>query len=360
MLHALLVAALPLLPLDDGQDPVAIALTRFTAADAEAQARLVQAIRERIEASEHPGVRRLLDLRDRARRELKVRPYTAPTFLEQAKYAPTQSPRAFVDPASEDAGQQYDTMRPWESTPPYTAQRVRYSYADNVACETGYELLPEYYLNDFLLGLIPDVDLLTAWLEMTFDYDKDIDKLAQHFDKAYCDRIGNCYESITIYDAFASAMSIEMSDIDVIAYARNVLKDNSFTSPIPQNSRCAKLYADIRDGFLRYFRHRTLCEAAARIYVHPESWLRDDHEGLRRRLWYVFALDQSDPSKIARRLAKAKDRDALIEEIDRLIDKDKKFAEQEDGWAAARNADRWEVANITYAVLQENGFMPRR
>ena len=347
-----------LFSVDDAKpDPLVTARERFQSAEAEVQRSVIRDIRDAIERSDHLGVVALLKLRDKARRELKVKPPREPVFFAHSEYAPIQAERAFVDRDSREWGRQYDLMRPWESDPPYYAQTVVYSYAENAAYETGFEITPAHELEDYFLGLVPDTAILCAWLESEFDHDRKLDKVAWHFDHAYCDRVGNCYGGITIYDAFASQMQMEMSDIDVIAYARRVLKDNSFQSPIPGNSKRQRLYDDTREGFLRYFQHRTLCEAAARVFVHPEAWIRPDHEGLRRRLWFVFAEDGDRPDRIRRRLVKHKTRDRLVDALDETIDRNDDAVAVMNRWAYDRNQVRWQIAEITYGVLREYGYL---
>lgn len=341
-------------------DPLTDALLIFREAAPEVQTSIITSIRERVEASQDPGVRTLLSMRDKARKDLDRIPFEGPRFFEPKVYAPVQSARSYVAADTWDYERQRDLMRPWESDPPYWSIKVFYSYGDNKAWELPDALTPEHYLQDFFLGFPPDVDVLAVWLERQFDHDKSLDKIADHFAHAYCDRVGNCYAHITIYDAFASQSQIEMSDVDVIAFARNVQNDRSFVSPIPGNAKRQRLYDDMKASFTKYFQHRTLCEAAARIYVSPDCWIRPDHEGLRRRLWYLFALDKGDISKVRTRLVRWKDRDSMIEAVDVMIDKDKDVDFKANKWASERNAARFVIADLTKDVLRERGFLRDR
>lgn len=337
-------------------DPLALAVEMFRAAAPEQQAAIVEEIRQRVEKSDHEGIRRFLRLRDRARR-LRSIPYDGPSFFEHSVYAPIQNPRHFIDVSDPEYQRQYELTRPWESDPPFFAVRVSYSYGENKLLRHTYELTPEHDLLDYLGGNGPDTDLVTAWLESRFDHDRSIDALANYFDHAYCDRIGNCFPGITLYDAFASQNPIEMSDIDVIAYAREILDDDSFVSPIPPNARRQKLYDDIKDGFLRYFRHRTLCEAAAWLYLKPDTVIRPDHEGLRRRLLYLFALEDGDVEAIRRRFQKYGDRDGFIEATDRLLEEDDRADAKIAEFSGAATDTRWAVAYIAYDVLREHRML---
>lgn len=338
------------------EDALARAVEQFRQAEPAAQIVTMREAAARIEALDDPGLVKLRELRDRARRELRPAPWPGPRFFDHAEYAPVQLERHYVQVDSDDAKSQVQLMRPWENATEY-ACRFRYDYAGNQAIDLGEEPSPEQRLLDHLAGFPPDTDLLVAWLEKQFDHDRKLDRYADYFDHAYCDRLGNCYSEITIYDAFASQSTVEMSDIDVIAYARNVLGDRSFRSPIPPDSRRQRLYRQISDGFLLHFRHRTLCEALANLMVNPDAILRDDHEGLRERALVVLALDKEDPRRIRARLKRARDRDGFVDAIDALTRRDKKLIRHGLAWAEKRNASRWKIAFATYDVLRKKGFL---
>jgi len=350
----LLLFALPSEGAQGAEDPEPERLDRavllFGAREPDVQRQILDEIREEIESSEDDGVRSLIALGKRARRQLKQKPWAGPKFYEPEIYAPIQAARSFVHVESADAEQQYNLMRAYENGTEY-ACGIRYDYGQDLARVLRTEPAPSERLLDYLAGYPPDADLLIAWLESRFDHDRTLDSIAEYFDHAYCDRVGNCYSEITIYDAFASQSQIEMSDVDVIAYARKILKDKSYRSPIPAGRRREELYGKIRDGFLLYYRHRVLAEGAANLMVNPEAFLRDDHEGLRERLLVCFALEDSDVERIRARFVKAKDRDSFIEQMDDVVEADRKRLAAGYEWARRRNESRWVIARAAYAVL---------
>ncbi|MFH0943673.1 MAG: hypothetical protein V2A76_00590 [Planctomycetota bacterium] len=340
------------------QEQLDRAIELFRMHESEDQQAIVLEIASRIEQSEDPGVRSLLSCRDRARRQLRIKPWPGPEYYEPSVYAPVQRERSFVPRDSPSAEEQDNLMRPWDNATEYSC-RIRYDYAGDHAWDLGADPAPEEKLLDYLGGYPPDADLLIAWPEGRFDHDRSLNKIADYFGHAYCDRDGNCYSEITIYDAFASQNQIEMSDVDVIAYARNVLHDSSYRSPIPADRRRQELYDKIKDGFLLHYRSRVMTEAAANLFVNPETVLRSDHEGLRERLLVTFAMAQSDVDRIATSILKADTRDKFIVITDDLIEKDRKRLAAGYEWSRARISSRWAIAREAYAVLREHGLLHR-
>lgn len=352
-----LIAALALAAQEtDAADPLAAARTQFLAADTDVQLAVLASIRAKIARDPNAEVQALLKLRDRALAEAKPEPFLPPRWYEVDEYAPGLDARSFVDRETSNAMEQYGIMRPWENEPQFAA-RYRYDFARNRILELAPRLSAEQEIDNYLTGYVPDADLLSAWLELGLDYDAKLDPVAEHFAHAYCDRVGNCYQDITIYDAYAAGGTIEMSDVDVIAFARLILKDDSFHTPIPTNQRQAKLYEDINQNFLRYFRHRTLVEAVANLRLNPDYVLRDKHENLRHWGLLLLALDGGDLEKVRKRLEKAASRDALIDELKRLEAADPAVLAKRDDYVARLNGARWAVANVAYSVLREQGFL---
>lgn len=360
----LAIAALPLL-LQESSGPARIpaaseleeAWTAFANALPGLRESVAAEIASRIEATDDPGLKELLALRDRARKELAPRPARPRPFHDPATYG-VRVRRAPVDPASADAAESRGSFKPWESAPPYHA-RVTWSLARDAAEDSGAPVEPLQQLENFLNGYPPDCDLLVAWVAKKFDFDPGLNAKLHHFDHVYCDLQGHAYPEITIYDAFASRTGMDMPDVDVIAYARLILGDRSYVSPIPPDARRQKLYDAIGDGFLECFRYRVWIEAAANLFVRPAAPLRDTHEGLRGRLLPLFAMEDGDVDRIAARLASFGTRAAFLEAIDEALARDPVVAAGGRRFERARAAQHWAVARAAYAVLRERGFLAR-
>ncbi|MEW6744803.1 MAG: hypothetical protein AB1486_18775 [Planctomycetota bacterium] len=343
-------------PAKAGEDPLERAVRAFEKAPLDRRRELVARMAERIEADPDPELRRLLALRDRARGALDVVPKPAPGYYDPEKWAPGLYERRLLAPTDSRVQTKVDLFRPWESRPPLAA-RIEYDFATDLAHDSRVDPPPEEKLSDFLNGYPPGADLLLAWLERLWDFDEGMEPLARHFGHVYCDLQGNAYPGITIYDALASREGMDMPDVDVIPYARQILEDHSYVSPIPADTRRARLYKEIEKGFLKYFRYRTWIEAAANLYLDPEVELRPEHEPLRKRLLYVFALTAGDVDAIRARLEAAQDRQEFVLAVDGLAFDDLLWEKKGQEFAAKVSGARWSVALAAHAVLREAGLL---
>lgn len=338
-------------------DPLAIAWDRFAAADGTTKAELLARAKAKVEALTDPEVKKLLALRDRARREIKVAPPREPVFYTCEEYAPVQATRHFEPDDSSYASEQEGVMQVWTDPAPYL-EVVRYDFATNDVVDLGVTPTVDEEFWDLLAGNVEDTDLLVAWLMKQWDFDAKLDPLADFFGHVYCDRLGAAFKHITIYDAFRSGATVEMPDADVIAFARHILHDNSFTSPIPPDRRQQQLYESIKKSFVKLRDHRTLVESAARVFVNDEAMLRPELEGLRLRLIYLFEENGSDPARIAKALAATKTRDGFVEAMDKITDtKRERWDSHLIEWRKRRQTTRWAVALATQEVLKEVGYL---
>jgi len=343
------------------RDPTAAELEQgciaFVAAAPEVKSAAVAEIAKRVEATQEPTLRQLLAWRDRAVKELKTQPAPAPAFFDPQIYARGLVHRALVGANEPDASDKREAYRPWDNQTFYSGT-VRYDFGRNVALDYGGQLDGDGALHDDLCGYPPGSDRLIAWITARFDFDDSIDPLALHFEHLYCDLNGRAYPEITLYDAWGLGNSIDMPDVDVIAFARNVLKDESWVSPISPSSAPA-LYERVREGFLKLFRYRLWIEASANVFVNPEAPIRGTHEGLRDRLFYLFALDGGDLEKAVARIRKFGTRGDFLAQMDTQLLADphgnQKIADFVDGRAKAR----WTVARTTYTVLREKGLLAK-
>lgn len=346
---------------DPSLEQIQAAMAGFDELPRETQGRIVAEIEERVRASKDAAIAPLLERIERARKELRVERRPDPAYYDPREFAPSEVARGRVRRAwapadGERAAEMRGRFRPWENEP-FHAARVLWDFGRNVAVASEGAPDPAGRLFNALNGYPPDSDLLVAWLLRSFDFDAEHDALALHFGHAYCDLDGTAYADVTLFDAWASGDGFDMPDIDVIPYARTVLGDRSFVSPIPPDARRAKLYDDVGDGFLRHFRYRVWIDAAANLWLNPDVPLRDVHEGLRGRLLYLFAQEDGDPARIAARLAACRTREAFIESIDEAQRADPRFDSRPRGFVADRLAQRWVVAREAYAVLREHELL---
>jgi hypothetical protein len=346
---------------DPPRDPTAAELeeawNRFGQAPAAAQQALVDEVTTRVEACDDQELRLLLGMRDRAAKELQPRPARAREFHDPKKYG-VRVVRAAVDPSSAAAAEKRELYKPWENAPPL-ASRVTWDLGRDEAIDAGAPVDPLGQLESFLNGYPPRADLLVAWVERKFDFDESLDARFAHFEHVYCDLDGHAFPEVTLYDAFSSGSDMDMPDVEVIAYARGVLKDDSFVSPIPPDAKRQRLYIQVGEGFLACFRYRVWIEAAANTFVRPEAPIRGTHEGLRSRLLDLFGQEEGDLERVAKRLKAQGDRGGFLAEMDSAGDTDPKLAEKMRRFCARRAESQWAVARIAYAVMREQGMLAR-
>ncbi len=367
------VAAARTLPQEDAfkvVPPEAPALQRaielFADLAEDEQISLLADVERRLSESQHPRLQRLLKLRDRACRELKVVHKPDPGPFDADFYAPGQVQRGYVDQGSTVASEFSERFVGFGSNPRYHGW-VWYDFGLNCGVGTWgplehsdaptTPLLPEEQLSNHLLGFIPDVDRLVAWLEHQLDHNDNLDLLAEHFSNPYSDLDGHVVTEITLYDAFSSMSGVDMPDVEVIAFARNILGDDSFVSPIPPGSRQTRLFETIHAEFLRYFRYRTTVEYIANLYVDPEALIDGAHEAIRERILYFFHLYGLEVAPLRRQWFRLGDRGSLISEVDQKSAEDPSFRAHALEVADEINSARWQVAGCTYEALRARGLL---
>jgi hypothetical protein len=108
-------------------------------------------------------------------------------------------------------------------------------------------------------------------------------------------------------------------DVDAIPFAKRILRDDSFVSPIPAGARRAGLYEKIKAGALRMRKYRTLREAAAAAFVAASAQIAPGYEALIPRFHLVLGLNGNDPERVARVLEGIGSREELLRLLDDLI-----------------------------------------
>jgi hypothetical protein len=345
-------------PKDPDAKQIEAAEEAFAGQPAEAQAAIAAEIVARVNASKEGELAKLFALRDRAVKELKLTPARPATAYDPKEYARGLVTRTNADPDSVEVSEAHGLFKTAENpVGPYYGAHVVWDFGHDEAADYG-ALDPTKVLFNGVHGYPPDADVLVAWLTKRFDFDTSTNAVAQYFDHLYADRNGKVFPDVTLYEAWASGQKIEMPDVDAIAYARLVLKDTSYVTPIPPD-KANKLYKKIEDGFLAWFQYRTWIEAAANLYVNPDTPLRAAHAPLRRRLLYTFVKCDGDVDKVAKTLADSKGRAKYVETTDAAIKADPDADAKIGKFVAARQAQQWTVARATYAVLRDHSMLPK-
>ncbi len=336
--------------------PVDSALEAFAGAPDELQQSIIQEIERKIQESESPELKRLVDLGKEADRKLKRVDAPEPHFYDPAVYARGLVTRSWAGEDDEQHRFFQTVFQPLKNEPPFFLQ-VQYDFADDVGWHRATAPSARDRLWNYLNGYMPGADLLVAYASKQLDFEKRFDVAADHFAHAYCDLEGVAYSRVTLYDALASGEGIDMPDVDVIAYARRILRDRSYVSPIPASARRQKLYDEVKKGFLEYYQHRTWVEEASVLYLNPWAELRSEHEPIRERLLYAIALDEGDLSQLRKRFQKAGSRDRFIKQIDKAYLEDDGYQLRISELRQDRSRALWAVAIAAQEVLRVHGFL---
>ena len=115
--------------------------------------------------------------------------------------------------------------------------------------------------------------------------------------------------------ASASGKTVEVPDVDAIAFAREILQTNSFLSPIPEGRRRNRLYQQIAEAVARHRQYRTLREAAAASFVAADPAIEATYQPLVLRMHLLWPLCNFDPGAVGRSLESGT-RTELLEALD--------------------------------------------
>jgi hypothetical protein len=136
---------------------------------------------------------------------------------------------------------------------------------------------PRRVVENALAGFSPDLDLAEALILELLDDGSQTAVLAA-FDHRYTNREGEVYPALSLYDAWASGVEMEMPDVDVLGLLHTLVPraewHRKWVAPVP-NSEHDRLYGRVGECFLPAKRFRSLREAAARCYLISSPVLRD-------------------------------------------------------------------------------------
>lgn len=142
----------------------------------------------------------------------------------------------------------------------------------------------------------------------------------------YADLDARAYSGITLWRAWHATdverEMLDVPDVDAIPFAKLVLGETSWKSPIPADRRRAALYERIRKSMHAYRVQRELREVAAAAWLTAAPKLDRDLRRIVPRMHQLWAECEDDPARMARRLAAVVDRNAFLRSIDEAADKD--------------------------------------
>jgi len=160
---------------------------------------------------------------------------------------------------------------------------------------------PVRVFENALLGMAPDWDLAEALVELALD-DGSLQKNFEAFGHAYTDRWGGVYPGITLYDAHASRLQIEMPDVDSLGLVHDLLGDwETWKSPVAAEQQEA-LYARIAELFRAVHCHRGLRTNLARTYLCGNAELRDNYANNLDNFHTLWESVASEPATLRAKL----------------------------------------------------------
>jgi len=202
---------------------------------------------------------------------------------------------------------------------PRLNKAVFYDWGAGRVVRRKTELTASETFENYLNGFPPFADAAAARVLEMLDKDKKMRRMAVYLDHLYADLGGNAYENITLYEAWYSGAVVDVPDVDAIPFERNVLRTRRFRSPIPAGRRRTQLYQQIQDYTFRFRKYRSLREAAAAAYVCAKPIMDPTYAKLVPRFHYLYVTHDDDVAALAKTLAHARDREALLDAVDRKI-----------------------------------------
>lgn len=172
----------------------------------------------------------------------------------------------------------------------------RYDYASSSLFEPQISYWGRA-LNSLHSGSYDDLTMFSARCEGMLNHDDDMAKIADYFAHTYRDRDGNVYLGIRLFDAWNAESKFGISDVEGIAFLRNVLDEHRIESPIDDRYH-TKLYKRISEYFARWREYQMLRHTLASLQINPNAKIDLLFEGLRANLNMAWRMLQFDPRRM--------------------------------------------------------------
>lgn len=335
-------------------------LETFRALDTDVRSSIARSLRRRLQRDSDPDVQRLLDYSQRFR-DLPLA--AKPVAYRAEVWAKGAAPKRKLLRAESGAWKEVAKRFPEVPVLPRLQRHVHYSWERARIERTSQERITDDQLFENLLrGYAPGSgDAFASVLEILDRGAKQADAIRRAQERTrvaawaghlYADLDARAFEGITLWRAWHASEVVDVPDVDAIPFAKHVLGENDWKSPIPADARRAGLYERIRRSMREYRVARELREVAA------ATWLTDAprlDKGLRRmvrRMHQVWAECEDDPKRMATRLAAVRDRDAFLEELDDAAGKDAKVYEAREDRRRRLARSRARLRDMARAALR--------
>lgn len=289
-------------------------LQAYAALPPEQRANVVRAILRRMQREPNDAVQRVVG------RERGLATYpkpAAPAWFEPKVFAPVAPARTLV----RRGDGRHQTATNGMAAPAFLRdlrRAVDFDWATGKAVRVGAEPDDDTTFANLAHGYLPATDHAVAQILEVLDDDPRQRQLAQWFEHLYADRNGLVFEGVTMFGAWSSGRKLEMPDVDIIAFARAILRTDSFVSPIPDGRRRDRIYRQIQDAFAEHRAARSLRLALAAAFVHGQPDLEPAWTPLLPRCQYLWARHAFDPIALQKALAGG-DRSRFLDETDRVL-----------------------------------------
>ena len=299
----------------------ALLLAEFEKLPSAGQASLLQEVEAAVRSLDLPLgrlVEKIVGRQEAPKEPLET--WTGPLWYDPKIYAPALPiPRKLLaedDPKTAPTRQKFWNNR----VPDELGSSLRYSFGTNRILQLWRKTPPATTLRNYLAGYPPGADLAREIVLKLLDDDPKVDAEADYFEHAYSDREGNVYPGITLFDVWNSGHEMEMPDVDAIPFARHILKDASYRSPIPAGPKRTALYRKIGEHFASFRRYVQLRQAAASYFLAWSPKVSPFVEPMRDRIHLLIAWGVEEPFLLSQFFRKHPEREDFLEAADALIE----------------------------------------
>lgn len=290
---------------------------RWEQFDAEDHALMGAAMEAYVFEVDHPKLRAFAALR-KSENSLKVLEKADLLRFDADEYAPKLKLRTKVIERSERDWKRF-AVRSGIDPEARPEQFWRWSSGRQALLPAEREALkPRARIEALLAGQLPEIDHWIARLEAELDHDSVLQEAALYFEHDYRDRDGNFYEGLRLADLWATQREFGISDVEAIAFLRELLDDDSIKSPIPDRLHNG-IYALIRDQYAELREAEQLRRAIAATFFDATVQVPLVLRSVAPRLDLAWALVGDDPARMAAWLKEHPSRKAFLGSVEKRI-----------------------------------------
>lgn len=337
------------------QDDDRAALARFEALPILRQVMVTRRAEQRLAAESDPSLRRILDLRVD---EAALPPPPQAVHFDPVEWTQGVAPARYIIAETDPRHRAVSAAMPAVVVLPDLSRSVHYDWRTGTIVKSKEGSTWRDRFANLLRGYPPNADAAYARVLAALDVDVKQRKLADYFEHTYADRNAGVYAGVTLYQAWYAGETIEMPDVDAIAYAVRILGDTSYHAPIPADARRDRLYAKIQASALSYRKYRTMLEAAAAAFVCAEPEMDEMYARLAPRFHYLFKTSGDDLDRARHTLAQLGSRQALIDWVDAAVVGDETAMERRESRGEELAAMAKKVRAAALRALDEETAAP--